>query len=175
MILILLALTVLILPLQWIFAVILAAAFHEFCHYLAVKACGGQIHRFCIGLSGARMEVSGLREKQELVCALAGPIGGLLLLILTRWLPRTAICAGFQSLFNLLPIYPLDGGRALRCGLNLLVPDKAERVCRWIRQLCLAGLALLGLYGTFVLRLGFLPLGLSVMIFAKITCKPVPY
>lgn len=175
MILIILALAVLILPLQWIFAVVLAAAFHELCHYLAVKACGGEIHRLSVGISGARMEVTGLSEMQELLCALAGPAGGLLLLLFARWLPRTAVCAAFQSLFNLIPVYPLDGGRALRCCLDRIMPDKTERICLWIRQLCLAGIALLGLYGTVILRLGLLPMGLSAMIFVKIACKQPPY
>ena len=98
MALILLALAVLVLPLRWLGAVILAAAVHEACHWAAVRLCGGQVHRLSAGVFGAEMTVTGLNAWQELLCALAGPMGGLLLLSLSRILPRTALCAGLQSL-----------------------------------------------------------------------------
>lgn len=172
---ILLALAVLILPLQWFFAILLAAAFHELCHYWAVCACGGRVIRLDIGLSGARMDVCGLSRKQEFICALAGPFGGLSLLFLVKWIPRVALCAGCQSLFNLMPIYPLDGGRALRCGLELLWPGRAEEICIWIQRVFSFGMVLLLLYGGLALRLGAVPLIIAGVIFGKIACKPGAY
>ncbi len=173
MLLIILALALLVLPMQWLLAIVLAAAFHELCHYWAVRLCGGEIHRITLGLTGARMEVSDLRPDRELICALAGPLGGLCLLIFVRWFPRTAICAAAQSLYNLLPVYPLDGGRALRCALEWKLPmERAKEVCLWIERICLVGIVVLGLYGMVKLRLGVLPLLLSLMIFGKIACKP---
>lgn len=156
---VLLSLMVLVFPLQWIIAVILAAAFHECCHYLAVRIFGGQVRGLRIGFGGAKMDVIGLSGWQELACILAGPAGGLMLLLLARWIPRTALCAAFQSLYNLLPIWPLDGGRALRSGADLLLPvGKADWICRWIERICLAALVLLGVYGTFILRIGLMPI-----------------
>lgn len=157
--LLLLALLVLIFPLQWMIAVVLAAAFHEWCHYLAVRLFRGQVNGLRIGMTGARMDVTGLLGWQELICILAGPAGGLMLLLLARWIPRTALCAAFQSIYNLLPIWPLDGGRALRTGADLLLPvEKADGICVWMERICLAALALLGLYGTFILHIGMMPL-----------------
>lgn len=157
--LLLLALLVLVFPLQWIVAVVLAAAFHEGCHYLAVCIFGGQVRGLRIGLTGAKMDVAGLSEWQALACILAGPAGGLMLLFLSRWIPRTALCAAFQSIYNLLPIWPLDGGRALRLGADLLLPvEKADLICEWMERICLAALVLLGIYGAFVLRIGLMPL-----------------
>lgn len=175
MILLMLALAVLVLPLQWFAAIILAAVFHELCHYLAVRCCGGQLMGVSVEIRGARLEVAGLSNAQELFCALAGPLGGLLLLFLIRWIPRTAICAAFQSLFNLLPVYPLDGGRALRCGMELILPiEQADRVCLWVRRVCLAMVICLGVYGAVCLDLGVMPLLLGVIICGKIACKPTP-
>lgn len=166
--LIFLALAVLVLPLRWMGAAILAAAVHEACHWAAVTLCGGQVHRLSAGLLGAEMSVTGLNAWQELLCALAGPLGGLAMLSLSRFLPRTALCAGLQSLYNLLPVYPLDGGRALRCLCMMLLPGKAgERVCEAVHGLCLAGIGILGIYGCFSLKLGLLPLILAAMLIAK--------
>ena len=57
---------------------------------------------------------------RELICILAGPAASLLLLCLARIFPRVAICGLIQGCYNLLPIAPLDGGRALHCLLSLL-------------------------------------------------------
>lgn len=166
--LIALALAVLVLPLRWLGAAVLAAAVHEGCHWAAVKLCGGQVHKLSAGLWGAEMTVTGLNAWQELICALAGPIGGLAMLSLSRVLPRTALCAGLQSLYNLLPIYPLDGGRALRCLCAVVLPGRrGERVCGIIQALCLAGIGILGFYGTFFLKLGLFPLVLAAVMTVK--------
>ena len=44
-----LALTLLVLPLPWVAAAVLAAAVHELCHYLAIAALGGQVGRIAVG------------------------------------------------------------------------------------------------------------------------------
>ena len=153
----LLAVALLILPLRWLIAVMLAAAVHELGHYAALRLCGADIRDFKIGLGGAQMSVGTLGRWQELFCALAGPIAGLSLIFLARWLPRTAVCACIQSAYNLLPVYPLDGGRAVRCICA------SDRVCRFIEWGCLCLIATVGVYGSFVLQLGILPTAVSAL------------
>ena len=116
---ILAAMMVFLLPLRWILSAVLAALFHEFCHALAVFICGGRIQKVSIGGRGAVMHADGLSSGKTIFCVLAGPIGSLALVAFIRWIPRIAFCALFQGVYNLLPVYPLDGGRILRCLLNM--------------------------------------------------------
>lgn len=172
------AFLILVLPLKWVLAVILAAAFHELCHGVAVRLCGGQVLRLRIGGRGALMEATPLPPKKELICALAGPVGGLLLLFTARWIPRIALCGAIHSAYNLLPVYPLDGGRALRCGAEIfLPPEKADKLCAWLERSCILALIGLGIYGCLVLDLGIAPaLPAAILLIrgeiGKIPCKP---
>ena len=117
------ALLLLILPLKWLLAALSAAMIHELCHLAAVKLTGGYVHEICIGRGGASIKIGPMDSLKELICALAGPLGGFTLLLFARWIPRVAICAGIHSIYNLLPIHPLDGGRAL-CHLLTVAVEK---------------------------------------------------
>lgn len=153
------ALMLLLLPLNWLVAMAAAAVFHEACHALAVIACGGKIWGICLDVGGAELVTGPLERRQEWLCALAGPMGSLVLVLLLGLFPRLAICALMQGLFNLLPLYPLDGGRILRC----LVPGWSgivERGCG-ILLLCL------GVLGAFWWKLGLMPVILTVFLWVK--------
>ena len=173
--LLLLALGLLVLPLWWVIAAALAALWHEACHYGALRLCGGRALGLRAGLMGMVMEARFSGPGQELFCALAGPIGSLFLLLFAKWLPRTAICAGFQGLYNLLPIYPLDGGRGVRCLCELCLPlETGRKVCVWLENGCLIGILAVSLYGCIGLHLGLAPLlvGAGIICRIKIPCKP---
>lgn len=163
-----LALALLILPIRWLFGAVTAALFHELCHWTAIMLCGGSVSRFSIGSGGAVMAAENLSRGKELVCALAGPAGGLLLLLVSKWLPVTALCALIQSAYNLLPIYPLDGGRVLRCAVLMLLPPKtAAIVIQWTERLCLLTILILCLYAALILKMGFFPIVIAAALFLK--------
>ena len=173
----LLALMLLVLPLKWLFAAAIAALYHELCHVAAIRLCHGDIHRLSLSANGARLDITELSIFQELICALAGPIGGLCLLFFAKWIPRIAVCAAFQSLYNLLPIYPLDGGRALWCAISLIIPaDKTARCCKVIESICFAAILLTAFYSMVFLKLGVSSLFPAILIithtkFRKTPCK----
>ena len=163
-----LALLLLTLPLKWLLAAIISASVHEMCHIAMIKFLGLRIFSIRIGIYGAKIQTESMSYTREILCALAGPVGGLFLLPLARWIPRIAVCAAFHSLYNLLPVYPSDGGRALRCGIKLLAPiETAEKICSIIETCFLTFVTLLGFYGSFVLHLGFYPALIAFILVSR--------
>lgn len=112
-----LALLLMAAELRWVAAFLISAAFHEMSHILVLRFLRCNIRHITIGVTGAKIHTEPLSTSQELAASLAGPMGGALLILTARWFPRLAVCAFFHSTVNLLPLYPLDGGRALRCVL----------------------------------------------------------
>lgn len=159
------ALLLLVFPLKWMVAAVAAGAVHELCHLLAVRLCGGRVANLRISVGGAVMEGGGLSPAQELLCVLAGPAGSLGLLLLSDFFPRIAICGGMQGLFNLLPVFPLDGSRVVRLLCGRWMSDRAgRRLYTILERSCLLGLLILGLYGSFWLRLGLMPALVSICV-----------
>ena len=139
--------------------IILTAAVHELGHFAAIRAMGGRVLRFHLGLVGLRIEYEGKRIGYlgEIVIALMGPLMSFGLAYGASILGRVTgsetafFLAGISlgaCIFNLLPIYQLDGGRALYCFLAWVGDlNWAQGVicvisCVTIFILLLAGLAL---------------------------------
>ncbi len=119
-----LAALVLLLPLKLILGWILAVAVHEGCHYAALRICRVPVLKIKFQGLGLQIETGEMTVLQELLCAAAGPLGGMSLLFVSRWMPYSAVCAFCLSMFNLLPIYSLDGGRVLSCVLRRWLGQK---------------------------------------------------
>ena len=163
-----LVLMILLLPLRWLFAAILSALLHELGHYTAVRLLGGSINNIHLGLSGACMYASGLTPKSEVICLLAGPLAGLLPLLVIKVLPITALCGVIQTVYNLLPVYPLDGGKILRRIIILTGGTKHSYVI--IEYTVMALLILLCFYIRY--RFGVsLFLIIASLLFRNIPCK----
>ena len=155
---------ILLLPLRWVLAWTLASGIHELGHYIALRLCKIPIFGLCLSPFGAKMEVGELQSREAVFCALAGPIFALMFTVLSAVLPCTAVCILFQSLYNLLPIYPLDGGRALRAIFSLLLPNT------WVRPIETAIVAIIAvafLHLFYILHLGKLSVMLILMFFVQ--------
>lgn len=109
-----LALMILLFPLRFVAGVMLAALVHELGHILALCFMGGKIRCIRLHAGGARIEAAPLEPVQTALCALAGPGLGALTVLAWRWFPEMALAGMVQTVFNLIPIRPLDGGVAVR-------------------------------------------------------------
>ncbi len=147
-----LCLWILVFPVKWLLYWLLAALLHELCHVLAVKAVGGEITDIRIGPFGAEIRARINKPWQEVLCVAAGPICGAIPVFLIRLMPELAICCMALSLYNLLPFYPLDGGR-----IFCLLTAENIPLRKVVDAVAVAGLLCLGIGATVHFRLGILP------------------
>lgn len=113
---------------------LLACSAHEMGHYLAGRLLGGRLEWLELSGVGAQMSMKyrmPLSYGRETAVALAGPVVNLLM----GWACARAklyLLAGLSfglGGFNLLPVLPLDGGRALYCGICMLFGvERGEQV-----------------------------------------------
>ena len=122
------ALLLLTLPLPWLAGAAAAACVHELGHLLAIWLLDAGHPEFRMGCTGAKIHTAFSEPWREFICAAAGPTASLLLLLVAKLFPRIALCGFVQGLYNLLPIYPLDGGRMLCSALKEWLPAKAEKI-----------------------------------------------
>lgn len=136
----------------------LACLLHEGGHAGMIHLLGGRVDRLELTAWGAVM--TPFRRRlfsycEEFCIALAGPGVSLLLAFASalwarQWGGETArLLAGLHfmiGVFNLLPAYPMDGGRILGALLALLVgPGGSERLCALLAKGVGLALAPLGL------------------------------
>ena len=111
-----------LLPLRWCARLALAVAVHELGHVAALVLCGAEIY-------GLRMEGCGLalRCAPPAGAAVSGPAAGVGLFCILRGLgyPEGADLSLLYTCVNLLPVLPLDGGRALQAAAAALAGERA--------------------------------------------------
>lgn len=147
-----------------LFAIVLL---HEFGHATACRSVGGQANNIVLWPLGGVAYVSPpQRAGAQLWSIVAGPLVNVVLVPVFMLVPRVLIMTdtftggayldfwtwlGAMSrlnlallIFNLLPIYPLDGGQILRCLLWFGVGPRKS--LRWSAGLGLVGASALGLW-----------------------------
>lgn len=129
---------------------LLACAVHESGHWLVIRLAGGRVCGLRLTAAGAEMTLDPARPLTyggEVAAALAGPAANLLLAWAAARLGQyllagLALCFG---VLNLLPVFPLDGGRALAFALTGMELRGADRVLRAVSAVCAGALLGLGL------------------------------
>jgi Zn-dependent protease len=131
---------------------------HEFGHAFAARAFGIQTRDITLYAIGGVARLNRIPEKpwQELIVAIAGPLVNVV--IAAALFLVTNVSSGFQQvellesprialldkvawanvfliLFNLIPAFPMDGGRVLRALLAMVTPyTRATQIAAWIGQ-----------------------------------------
>ncbi len=120
--------------------IMLFALIHEIGHLLAgiiLKQKPEKVEIIPVGISitfktklediNKKIGKSNLLEIKKILIALAGPITNIIIIIITLKIPINIIQKAIITyanliiaIFNLLPIYPLDGGRILKGILNII-------------------------------------------------------
>jgi stage IV sporulation protein FB len=162
---------------DWTLAAILSAILiHELTHLIALWVTGGSASSVTIAPMGLSIERVGLlSHRNEIIVSLSAPVVNLILAALFASL-QMAPCTyeanlGF-GVINLLPIYPLDGGKALHACLNHFVkPSRAEQISVVISHIFLILFWMLGIAVALIMNGGLSMLLLSVGLF--ITIAPI--
>ena len=135
---------------------ILAATLHELAHLAALLALGVRVEYLRLQLGGAVIGAALGSGRQEALATAAGPACNLLLLLLFRWVwVKFCLANAVLLFFNLLPVYPLDGGRLLSVLLRRVFGTRiGRRISQSIGILTTAGLLVFGAYAGFFLGYG---------------------
>jgi len=164
----------------FIVALFACITLHELGHALSARRYGIQtkdINLLPIG-GVARLETMPDKPAQEIIVALAGPVVNLIIAVLIfaglwisgmRRFPLSLHLMGgnfwldlmaaniILLVFNLIPAYPMDGGRVLHGVLGLFMPQqKATRIAVGLGQFLAIGFMFIGFfYDVWLLFIGF--------------------
>lgn len=129
----------LLLWLEWQLGVwfLLGIICHELGHLLAMLLCRVRVSMAELRFSGAVITAQFPGCGKELICTAAGPAVSILSAVLLRKsAPVFSVVSGLLAAVNLLPIYPLDGGRILQIILlrccSMAVSSKVMQAATYI-------------------------------------------
>ena len=167
----------------FIVPLICAVLLHEIGHMLCAKLLKIKIKSFELSLFGGRIKTQ--KEPSyvdELIFALGGPLAGFVGFAFTYKIAlinlNIPFCQNFLfpfsilslclSIFNLIPLTSLDGGRILKCSLCLLFSlDIADKILRITSFLTLLSLWLLSVYMMLKIANGVPMFIFCLIFFAK--------
>lgn len=155
-------------PIQWLFSWLFAAVIHELSHFWMLQFLKCKICSVSIDIGGAKICTQPLTAWEEFFCALAGPIGGLLLVTLASRTPTIALCGFLQGAYNLLPIYPMDGGRVFHCLVRKAMgPTASEKFMIIWQRIILFAIGFACIFAAVRLRIGLLPIVIAVFLIVR--------
>ncbi|MCH5351539.1 MAG: M50 family metallopeptidase [Clostridiales bacterium] len=166
-----------------------AVILHEFAHARVAKKLGYALNNIKIMPYGAALNGSAeLTPKHEILIAMAGPavncIFGLIFAAMWWLIPVSyafthvfCLCNIYIGVFNLIPVYPLDGGRILLALLSMRVKRKKAYTAMRVVSVVFGAvmIALFILSAVYALNPCFLAVGLFMVCSALIPDRRSQY
>ena len=128
----------LILPVPTVIAVFISILIHELSHAYVADRLGWMVSGIKIDLfTGSAAIDTNIHEKDSIPVVAAGPLSNLALAIVSifigvffpyNFLVTMVVVNILLFIFNILPIYPMDGGRILRDTLYLKLKNRRKSV-----------------------------------------------
>lgn len=139
---------------------------HELGHLVVLRLCGVPVGGIRIGVCGAVIETGWMAYGKEIVCAAAGPAVNILIgASVLRAEPEFGLVNLALAAVNLLPFYPMDGGRMLRAVLLLCCSQEwAERIVHWATVGTCLVLMVLSCWATAALQAGVWPIFAALVL-----------
>ena len=164
-------LALVIIPIKWIFAWMIAVLAHEFGHYILLKIFQIPLYHIAIKAGGIYMHTATMTAGQEIAVSAGGLLSSLVLVLCSPWIPYTACCAFFHLMFNLLPFFSFDGGRILwNCIRSCLNAHYANITLRCLQFLVLVFVSVLAVR----IRWGIMALIAVSILLARSRCVTFP-
>lgn len=162
-------------PVRWVMAWLFAAIWHECFHCIALLILGKRIQRIQIRAIGAVIQTDPLKPWEAVLCASAGPLAGLMLLQCAEHIPHAALCALLQSVFNFLPIYPLDGSVIVRGIVDLFFSKStADKMCYILEIVAYILVFLVCGVTAFLLKQGLIPMFFAILFLIYLKKRKIP-
>jgi Zn-dependent protease len=127
-------------------AIFLSILVHELAHAFVANRLGYNVRQIYIDLfyGAAEIDLDHCPERDSIQIVGAGPISNLLLAVASfglyagtgiPFLTEMIVVNVVLFIFNILPIYPMDGGRILRSFLMMKMPSnrrQAKKISDWV-------------------------------------------
>ena len=146
-----------------------AIAVHELAHTIVLLLLGGEIRGLRLGFAQLTLRTGFLTARTELLATAAGPgVNLLCACLLGRAAPQLAGASLLLGGFNLLPVYPLDGGRLLLGLLRLRWGLSGVRAALYLSTAFSAVLVALALYAALHWKTGFWSVVSALLLFIRL-------
>ena len=167
-------LSLMIFPMKFVIAWIITVMIHELGHLLSIQLLGIQIHGITFEFTGIRIRTEPMIPLHEIITAAAGPAFGVVLILLSYHAPLIKGLAIIQTCCNMIPIYPIDGGRVVD-GILALVFDEniAANISYMLKIFCVGILIVISLFSVASYGFGawIMLIGIIFLLKRKLSCK----